>query len=89
MNARRPLLALLTAGVLMTTAACGDPGSSGTASTTDATASGGSGAATCEPVAGDQLVVLDDDQGLQTVDNIVPAVNAAAAAADPAPTSTS
>jgi osmoprotectant transport system substrate-binding protein len=35
-------------------------------------------------VAGEELVVLDDDQGLQTVDNIVPAVNAAAAAADPA-----
>jgi osmoprotectant transport system substrate-binding protein len=34
-------------------------------------------------VAGEALVVLEDDQGLQTVDNIIPAVNAEAAAADP------
>ncbi|MEJ7702798.1 MAG: glycine betaine ABC transporter substrate-binding protein [Geodermatophilaceae bacterium] len=30
------------------------------------------------PVAGDELVVLEDDQGLQTVDNLIPAVSAAA-----------
>ncbi len=30
-------------------------------------------------IAGDTLVVLDDDKNLQTVDNIIPAVNAAAA----------
>jgi osmoprotectant transport system substrate-binding protein len=34
-------------------------------------------------VAGEALLVLEDDQGLQTVDNIIPAVNAEAAAADP------
>jgi osmoprotectant transport system substrate-binding protein len=84
MNARRPLVALLSAGVLVVTAACGDPGSSGTAPTTAASESGGTAAAACEPVAGDALVVLEDDQGLQTVDNIVPAVNAGAAEADPA-----
>jgi osmoprotectant transport system substrate-binding protein len=84
MNARRPLLAVLAAGVLTLTAACGDPGSSGTAPTTAASSSGGSEPATCEPVAGDSLVVLEDDQSLQTVDNVVPAVNAGAAAADPA-----
>ena len=84
MNARRPLVALLAAGVLIGTAACGDPGSSGTSPSTAPSASSGSELAACEPVAGEQLVVLADDQGLQTVDNIVPAVNAAAAAADPA-----
>ncbi len=83
MNARRSLVALLSAGVLVAVSACGDPGSSGTAATTDATATAG-GAAACDPVAGDALVVLEDDQGLQTVDNVVPAVNAGAAAADPA-----
>ena len=36
------------------------------------------GKADCAPVAGDQLVVLEDDQQLQTVDNIIPAVNAEA-----------
>jgi osmoprotectant transport system substrate-binding protein len=87
MNARRPLLALLAAGTLVVTAACGDPGSSGASGSEPSSApsaSGGSELSACEPVAGDALVVLEDDQGLQTVDNIVPAVNAAAAAADPA-----
>ncbi|GAA2724888.1 glycine betaine ABC transporter substrate-binding protein [Cellulomonas aerilata] len=83
MNARRPLLAALAAGLLTLTAACGDPGSSGTAPTTAATVTAEE-VATCDPVAGESLVVLEDDQGLQTVDNIVPAVNAGAAAADPA-----
>ncbi len=85
MNARRPLLTLLAAGVLAVTAACGDAGSSGTAAPeTSAPAESGSAApAACEPVAGEALLVLEDDQGLQTVDNIIPAVNAEAAAADP------
>ncbi|ROS77026.1 glycine betaine ABC transporter substrate-binding protein [Cellulomonas sp. PhB143] len=69
-------------------AACGQSGSSGTGGSTSA-ASGaasddGSAPPTCEPVPGDQLVVLDDDKHLQTVDNIVPAVNAAAAEGDDA-----
>ena len=34
------------------------------------------------PVAGDKLVVLEDDKGLQNADNIIPAVNKAAAAAN-------
>ncbi|WP_298460502.1 glycine betaine ABC transporter substrate-binding protein [uncultured Cellulomonas sp.] len=85
MNARRPLLSLLAIGVLTVTAACGEGGSSGTASPAASApaATGGTTADACEPVAGDALVVLEDDQNLQTVDNIVPAVNAAAAAADP------
>ena len=39
---------------------------------------------TCAPVAGDQLVVLEDDKQLQNADNVIPAVNAAAAQASPA-----
>ncbi|HLV58817.1 MAG TPA: glycine betaine ABC transporter substrate-binding protein [Natronosporangium sp.] len=52
-------------------AACGEPGQSGTGGPAPGAAGEG-----CAPVAGDQLVVLDDDKGLQTADNIVPAVNA-------------
>ncbi|MDG4768447.1 glycine betaine ABC transporter substrate-binding protein [Solwaraspora sp. WMMD406] len=63
--------ALAAAGIL---AGCGDAGSSGT----EAPAAGATGAG-CAPVAGDQLVVLEDDQALQNTDNIVPAVNAEAA----------
>ncbi|MFY1696489.1 MULTISPECIES: glycine betaine ABC transporter substrate-binding protein [unclassified Solwaraspora] len=63
--------AVAAAGIL---AGCGDAGSSGT----DAPQAGASGAG-CAPVAGDQLVVLDDDQNLQNTDNIVPAINADAA----------
>jgi osmoprotectant transport system substrate-binding protein len=63
---------LLAVGFL---AACGDAGSSGTEAPATA-ASGG-----CAPVAGEELVVLEDDKKLQTVDNIIPAVNTKAAAA--------
>src|SRR5688500_7529233 len=59
--------ALAAAGLLT---GCGDAGSSGT----DAPQQGASGAG-CAPVAGDQLVVLDDDKKLQNTDNIIPAVN--------------
>jgi osmoprotectant transport system substrate-binding protein len=85
MNARRPLIALLAAGILTLTAACGDPGSSGTAPpSTAASASGGSDLASCDPIADQALMVLEDDKKLQTVDNVVPAVNSGAAGADPA-----
>jgi osmoprotectant transport system substrate-binding protein len=63
---------LATAGLV--TAACGDPGQSGTEEPPPAAAGQG-----CAPVAGEQLVVLEDDQGLQTADNVVPAINEAAA----------
>lgn len=53
---------------------CGEEGSSGTQAPATGAASGG-----CAPVAGEQLVVLADDKKLQTVDNIVPAINAKAA----------
>ncbi|MGV8967266.1 MAG: glycine betaine ABC transporter substrate-binding protein [Cellulomonas sp.] len=80
MRARRSTLTALAAAILLLTAACGDAGSSGGATT--AQAAGTSTLATCEPVAGDKLVVLEDDLHLQTVDNIVPAINAAAVAGD-------
>lgn len=59
--------ALAAAGLLT---GCGDAGSSGT----DAPQQGATGAG-CAPVAGDQLVVLDDDKKLQNTDNVIPAVN--------------
>jgi osmoprotectant transport system substrate-binding protein len=78
-SARRPTLALLsvtTLGALLL-AGCGDPGSGGGVAdpTTDTSATGSA----CEPVAGEQLVVLEDDQALQNSENIVPAINEAAA----------
>ncbi|SNS67735.1 osmoprotectant transport system substrate-binding protein [Geodermatophilus pulveris] len=75
----RSLLPLAVAGVLLT--ACGESGSSGSSGAgASATASGDA----CAPVAGDQLVVLEDDQQLQNADNVVPAVNMATAQANPA-----
>lgn len=65
------LLALFLTG-------CGDSGSSGTKAKSSPTADAGAGKAACEPVTGEDLVVLDDDQQLQTVDNVIPAVNAEA-----------
>jgi len=62
----------LTAAVLILSG-CGDAGSSGT----EAPAAGASGAG-CAPVAGDKLVVLDDDKKLQNTDNVLPAINAKA-----------
>jgi osmoprotectant transport system substrate-binding protein len=68
--------------VVALTAACGESGSSGSDD-------GGSGGGTasgeaCAPIEGDQLVVLEDDQELQNADNVIPAVNAATASANPA-----
>ena len=81
MRARTRLIAPLALAVALT-AACGESGSSGTGG--DADASGAAAGDTCAPVAGEQLVVLEDDQQLQNADNIIPAVNAAAAQANPA-----
>ena len=86
MKLRRTFLGAAGAAVLLLTAACGEAGSSGGASsapeTTEAT-DGGQELAACAPVADEALVVLEDDLGLQTIDNIVPAVNAEAATASP------
>ena len=83
---RQPVLVAIATSVLVL-AGCGTPGSSGggTGVPTPAGSSSSSGTAlaACAPIAGDQLVVLDDDKHLQTVDNVIPAVNAAAATASP------
>jgi osmoprotectant transport system substrate-binding protein len=81
---RRLLAATATAvGLASLLAACGSAGSSGSHPSA-ATPSGSAAAvATCAPVSGSQLVVLTDDKKLQNADNIIPAVNAKAASADP------
>lgn len=60
-------------------AACGDPGSSGSSPQPAASDSDSPSGEVCEAIAGDDLVSLEDDLNLQTVDNIVAAVNADAA----------
>lgn len=68
-------------GVLVTSlllAACGESGSSGTKAEPSTSTSADAEKASCDPIAGDEIVVLEDDKGLQTVDNIIPAVNAEA-----------
>lgn len=82
--ARAASLAAAAAAILAL-AGCGAPGSAGGSADASATTGGSAApvAATCEPVPDDALVVLEDDQHLQTVDNVVPAVNAATADADP------
>jgi osmoprotectant transport system substrate-binding protein len=70
-----------TLGVVLSVAAmgltaCGKEGSSGTAAPPSVSGAG------CAPVAGDKLVVLDDDKKLQLADNIIPAINTKVA--DPA-----
>lgn len=81
MRARTRIIPLVALTVVLT-AACGDSGSSGTGGGSES--SGSASGEACAPVAGDQLVVLEDDQELQNADNIIPAVNAAAAEANPA-----
>ncbi len=68
------IVGLVLASLILS--ACGDSGSSGTKAKSTATASSDAKKAACDPIAGDTLVVLDDDKGLQTVDNVIPAVNA-------------
>ncbi len=79
MRTSRVALTSLGALVLFSVAACGESGSSGGGTGAAPESGAASDLAVCEPVAGEQLVVLDDDRSLQTVDNIIPAVNAAAA----------
>ena len=82
MRARRSTTLTLVAIATLALGACGSPGSGG--GEADPTSSGTSGLATCDPIAGEKLVVLEDDKGLQNADNIIPAVNKAAADANPA-----
>ena len=75
-------LAAGAAGLLALTGfltACGEAGSSGAEAPETSTEGGAAG---CVPVAGDQLVVLEDDQLLQNTDNVIPAINAEAANPD-------
>jgi osmoprotectant transport system substrate-binding protein len=83
MRSRTRFFTPIALAALLATAACGESGSSGGS---DAAAGSGSAASgdACAPVPGDQLVVLEDDKQLQNADNVVPAVNAAAASANPA-----
>lgn len=74
----RPLPLAATLFVALLVAGCGESGSSSdNPPAASGTGSGSTGAA-CAPVQGDELVVLDDDQELQTVDNLIPAVSEAA-----------
>ena len=76
------ILPIAAIAAVLSTAACGDSGSSGTGG--GAGDNGSASGEACAAVAGDKLVVLEDDKGLQNADNIVPAVNAAASSTNPA-----
>src|SRR5512133_2408194 len=82
MRLRLSTFALAATGLLVLVAGCGSTGSSG-GSTGAPASSARSDLTTCSPVAGDSFVALTDDKKLQNPDNVVPAVNAAAATADP------
>ena len=81
MHARIRFIAPLIAAVALT-AACGSSGSSGTGGGSES--SGNASGSACAPVAGDKLVVLQDDKHLQNADNVIPAVNAAFSQGQPA-----
>lgn len=82
MRTTRPARLAILATAVLVLGACGTPGSGG--GEADPTSSGTSGKAVCDPVAGEQLVVLEDDGGLQNADNVIPAVNAGVAQQSPA-----
>lgn len=77
---KRAQLVLPIALAAILTTACGESGSSGGSSGSTSEATGDA----CAPIAGDELVVLEDDKELQAVDNIIPMVGAEVAAANPA-----
>ncbi|QCB94083.1 glycine betaine ABC transporter substrate-binding protein [Cellulomonas shaoxiangyii] len=78
---RTTALAALAVATLAV-AGCGAPGSGGGEAEPSATST--SGLAACDPVAGESLVVLEDDLGLQNADNVIPVVNAEVAQQNPA-----
>jgi osmoprotectant transport system substrate-binding protein len=82
MPARRTTLLTSAAVAVLALSACGAPGSGGGTTQAPATAASGTAAA-CAPVAGDKLVLLTDDKGLQNADNVLPAVNTKAATDHP------
>jgi len=80
MRLRPMTLAVGVLSLALVATGCGEsgssnPGGNGGSETTDG---GGGGGQACTAVPGDELVVLEDDQNLQTVDNLIPAVSAAA-----------
>ncbi len=77
MRLRRTATILFSSFTLVGLAACGDSGSSGGGGGGGGGGSDASGSA-CAPVSGESVVLLEDDMGLQQVDNIIPAVNTAA-----------
>ena len=66
---------------VLATAACGESGSSGNGG--GGSDGGQASGSTCAPVADDQLVVMEDDKGLQAADNIIPALVTSYADANP------
>lgn len=78
LHPRSLVLSAAGAGLALVLAGCGEAGSSGTTAADTATPTANEGQP-CEPVAGEELVVLEDDQNLQNVENIIPAINAEAA----------
>lgn len=78
MGMAAPRTAAVCGVMALVLTACGQAGSSGT-STSAAAGSPATSLAACEAVPGEALVVLADDKKLQTVDNIIPAINAEAA----------
>jgi osmoprotectant transport system substrate-binding protein len=66
---------------VLATAACGESGSSGNGG--GGSDGGQASGDTCAPIADDQLVVMEDDQELQAVDNIIPALVTSYAEANP------
>ncbi len=71
MRKTHAMLATIAASVAVLTACSPSEPASTSPTTTGAVMAG-----PCVPVPGDQIVLLADDKNLQTVDNIVPAVNA-------------
>ncbi len=80
---RRTVTALVGGLTVLALAACGEPGSAGGGGGGGGETGGGgaenAGGEACEPIAGEQIVVLEDDENLQSVENIIPAINADAA----------
>ncbi|MDQ4037864.1 MAG: glycine/betaine ABC transporter substrate-binding protein [Actinomycetota bacterium] len=76
MRLRRTATIFFSALTLVGLAACGESGSSGGGDGGGGTEASGDA---CAPVSGETVVLLEDDLGLQQVDNIIPAVNTAAA----------
>jgi osmoprotectant transport system substrate-binding protein len=72
MRLRQFSLVLVSGALALGVGACGQSGSSGTQAPPSVSGQG------CAPVAGDKLVVLEDDKKLQNSDNIVAAINAKA-----------